>query len=147
MQNANSNTMHIMHHPGILSKWYAALLRWMHFFQGCREYFQNISFPLLQMELRPHAYYNELQQSYGRCFFMKPTFPTAFWFWKLWWLFENQFKTGLKFWQWVFRQYLIRDGKRFYLKWNNIFFQHHFRSKTIYFSIFSTPILWQSECP
>ena len=30
----------------------------------------------------------------------------------------------------------IRDGKRFYLKWNNIFFQHHFRSKTIYFSFF-----------
>ena len=80
-------------------------------------------------------------------FFLKPTFPTAFWFWKLWWLFENQFKTGLKFWQWVFRQCLIRDGKRFCLKWNNIFFQHHFRSKTIYFSIFSTPILWQSECP
>ena len=31
----------------------------------------------------------------------------------------------------------IRDGKRFYLKGNNIFFQHHFRSKTIYFSFFS----------
>ena len=44
----------------------------MHFFQGCREYFQNISFPLLQMEIRPHAYYNELQQSHGRCTFLKP---------------------------------------------------------------------------
>ena len=50
----------------------------MHFFQGCREYFQNISFPLLQMELRPHAYYNELQQSYGRCFFSETNISNRF---------------------------------------------------------------------